>query len=146
MVDELLCFGWIDSVPRKLDTDRSMILISPRKTSSAWSAVNKKKIAKLLKANRLSPYAKQQIAAAKKSGMWSFLDDVDALIVPDDLLDALNTHKNARVNFENFPPSTRRGILEWIKWAKKSATRERRINHTAELAEQNIRANQPRGR
>ena len=44
IVDELLCYGWIDSLPRKLDNDRSMILISPRKSSSAWSAVNKKKI------------------------------------------------------------------------------------------------------
>ena len=53
LVDELLCFGWVDSLPRALDDLRSMHLIAPRKPGSGWSRVNKARVARLIADGRL---------------------------------------------------------------------------------------------
>src|SRR5258705_981220 len=49
-VEEALCFGWIDSLPRKLDEARSMLKFTPRKAKSPWSQLNKKRINRLIAA------------------------------------------------------------------------------------------------
>ena len=143
VIDEILCWGWIDSLARKIDDDRTMLLISPRKEKSAWSKVNKDKIARLEADDRIQPPGRAKIEAAKANGMWHFLDDVDALIKPDDLIAAFSAVPGSAENFDSFPASSRRGILEWIKQAKQNKTRKRRIDMTAELAGQNIMANHP---
>lgn len=142
IVDEALCFGWIDSLPRKLDVERSMLLLSPRKRGSAWSAVNKAKVERLGAAGLIHPAGQAIIDAAKADGSWTRLDAVDALVVPPELEAAFATRPGAAENFGRFPPSTRRGILEWIIQAKRPETRNRRITETADLAQRNIRANQ----
>lgn len=81
------------------------------------------------------------INLAKSSGTWDALNTVDALEDPHDLKAALVTVPNAKAHWEKFPPSTKRGILEWILNAKTSPTREKRIRETVTLAEQNIRGN-----
>lgn len=138
--EECLCFGWIDSKPGRVDESRSALLCTPRKAGSGWSKVNKVRLERLLAENLVTPRGLSAIEAAKVDGSWSRLDDVDALIVPDDLAKALEARPPARVNFDNFPPSARRGILEWILNAKREETRADRVSQTAELAEQNIRA------
>jgi len=74
IVDEALCFGWIDSLPRKLDESRTMLLLSPRRAGSGWSAINKKKAEALIAAGRIAPPGLAAIARAKKDGSWSKLD------------------------------------------------------------------------
>jgi uncharacterized protein YdeI (YjbR/CyaY-like superfamily) len=144
IVDELLCYGWIDSVPRKLDEDRTMLLISPRRAKSNWSKVNKDKIAKLELMGRMKPLGLQKVMQAKQEGTWDALNAVDELSEPSDLRAALDESPLAREHWNAFPPSARRGILEWIGNAKGAETRQRRVAETAELAAQNIRANTPR--
>ncbi|MEO0457220.1 MAG: YdeI/OmpD-associated family protein [Cyanobacteria bacterium P01_A01_bin.114] len=146
IVEEALCFGWVDSLPRALDAERTMLLLSPRQPKSAWSKLNKDRVAKMVAAGLMHPAGLKKIEQAKQDGAWYFLDDVEALVVPDDLQAALNQYPNAAQHFEAFPPSTKRGILEWIKLAKRAATRAKRIAETARLAEENIRANQPKKR
>ena len=141
IVQECLCFGWIDSLPRKLDEEKTMLYISPRKEGSNWSQVNKEYVAKLQQAGLLHEAGLQKIEQAKQDGSWSFLDDVEALILPDDLELAFSNNKTARENWTAFPPSVKRGILEWIKNAKRSETRVKRIRDTVEKAAKNIRAN-----
>ena len=141
IVQECLCFGWIDSLPRKLDEDRTMLYISPRKKGSNWSKVNKEYVAKLQQAGLIHEAGLQKIKQAKQDGSWSFLDDVEALILPDDLQLAFSDNQTARENWSAFPPSVKRGILEWIKNAKRSQTRAKRIRDTVEKAAKNIRAN-----
>ena len=80
--EEALCFGWIDSVPRALDADRSMLLITPRRPKSAWSRVNKDRVERLLAAGAMSPAGLAAVAAAQASGTWSALDAVEALELP----------------------------------------------------------------
>ncbi|MEL6496617.1 MAG: YdeI/OmpD-associated family protein, partial [Cyanobacteria bacterium J06623_7] len=68
-------------------------------------------------------------------------DDVEALILPDDLKLAFEDNAIAFHYWEQFPPSVKRGILEWIKNAKRPVTRNKRITETVSKAAQNIRAN-----
>ncbi len=141
-VDEALCFGWIDSKPNKRDDKSYYQYFSKRKNKSNWSKVNKNKVKELLAKNLMAKRGLKMIEIAKANGTWNALDKVDALIEPDDLLEEFSSNEKAFANWKNFPPSTRRGILEWIFNAKRATTRSKRINETVSLAEQNIRANQ----
>lgn len=141
VVEEAICFGWVDSLPRRLDEERTMLLLSPRKPGSAWSKVNKERAERMNAAGKMKPAGLTKIEQSKEDGSWTFLDDVEALVVPEDLSAALEGHENAAENFAAFPPSSKRGILEWIKQAKKPETRGKRIRETAELASRNVRAN-----
>ena len=140
IVEEALCFGWIDSLPRKLDENRTMLLLSPRQPKSVWSKLNKARVAALLNQQRIMPAGLRKIEQAKADGSWSFLDDVEALIVPEDLAIALTKLPLAQQNFDAFPPSAKKGILQWIKMAKREPTRQQRIEKTVTLAAQNIKA------
>lgn len=144
LAEEAICFGWIDSLPRKLDGSRTMLLLSPRKPRSAWSAINKQRAARMEAAGFMTAAGRAAIARAKANGAWDFLADVDALTPPADLAAALKRSPVASHHFAAFPPSARRGILEWIKQAKREQTRARRIAETVRLAAGNIRANQAR--
>jgi uncharacterized protein YdeI (YjbR/CyaY-like superfamily) len=143
-VDEALCFGWIDSKPNKRDTQSYYQYFSPRNPKSNWSRVNKEKIARLAQENRLQPSGWRLIELAKATGTWNALDDVENLIVPDDLQTAFDNNAQAWKYWQDFPPSVRRGILEWIFNAKRKTTRQKRIEETVRLAQKNIRANQYR--
>jgi uncharacterized protein YdeI (YjbR/CyaY-like superfamily) len=141
-VEEALCFGWIDSVARTLDETRSMLRFSPRKPRSGWSRSNKIRIERLAAAGLMTPAGQARIDAAIADGSWTQLDAVENLEVPEDLAHACAAYPNARANFDAFPRSARRGILEWIAQAKRPETRARRVAETARLAESNYRANQ----
>lgn len=137
-VEELLCWGWIDSVTRALDADRSMILVAPRNPKSAWSAINKAHVDRARACGAMTPAGEAKIAAAQANGMWDFLNDVDALIDPPDLTEALAVTGTAGF-WAAQPRSIRRGTLEWIKMAKTPETRARRIRDVTESAAQGKR-------
>ena len=141
-VEEAICFGWVDSLPRKLDDERSMLYFAPRKAGSNWSRLNKERVAALTGAGLMMPAGIAKVEAAKEDGSWTALDDVENLVVPPDLGAAFDSYPDSRENFEAFPRSVKRGILEWILNAKRDATRQKRIDETARLAAENIRANQ----
>jgi uncharacterized protein YdeI (YjbR/CyaY-like superfamily) len=136
-VEELLCWGWIDSVTRALDADRSMILIAPRNPKSAWSAINKAHVDRAIASGAMTSAGMAKVDVAKANGQWDFLNDVDALIAPDDLLAALGPAE--RAFWDATPKSVRRGTLEWIKTAKTPETRAKRIADVAESAAQGLR-------
>ncbi len=140
VVEEALCFGWIDSLPRKLDADRSMLLVSPRKPKSVWSKLNKERVKQLIESELMMPAGMEKIKAAKADGSWTFLDDVEALLIPEDLAAALAANAVAKQNFEKFSPSAKKGILQWIKMAKRSQTRQQRIEKTVACAALNQKA------
>jgi uncharacterized protein YdeI (YjbR/CyaY-like superfamily) len=142
IVEEALCFGWIDSKGRALDDERTMLWMAPRKPRTGWSRPNKERLERLIAAGLMAPAGAAKVAAAQADGSWSALDAVEALEVPDDLAAALAGYAAARTNFDAFPRSARRSILEWIAAAKTPATRAKRIEETARLAEENVRANQ----
>lgn len=142
IAEEALCFGWVDSKPGKVDDERTKLYLAPRKSGSNWSALNKRRVADLESAGLMTPAGRAAVEAAKLDGSWDALNDVENLVIPDDLMRALERYPDARGNFEAFPPSTRRGILEWIHNAKRDATRAKRVEETARLAQDDVRANQ----
>jgi uncharacterized protein YdeI (YjbR/CyaY-like superfamily) len=141
-VEEALCFGWIDSTPNKINEEMSKQYYAPRNPKSNWSKLNKTRVTKLLELGLITDAGMKMIDLAKKTGTWDALNDVDNLVIPEDLQTALQSMENAETNFNAFPASTKRGILEWILNAKTPDTRSKRILETATLAAQNIRANQ----
>ena len=140
-VEEALCVGWVDSKAGKLDADRATLWMSPRRPKSGWSRPNKVRVERLMAAGRMLPAGLAVIDEAKRRGTWTMLDEVEDLVVPDDLALALDATPPARTNWETFPRSARRGILEWIVQAKRPETRARRVEETAAKAALGQRAN-----
>lgn len=141
-VTEALRFGWIDSVARGLDERRSMLWYAPRRPGSGWSRSNKQRIARLEAEDRLHPAGRAVVEAARADGSWSLLDAVEDLVVPDDLAAAFDAHPGSREQWDAFPRSVRRALLEWIVQAKRPATRAKRIAEAASEAAHGRRANQ----
>jgi uncharacterized protein YdeI (YjbR/CyaY-like superfamily) len=137
-VQELLCWGWIDSVTRALDADRSMILVAPRNPKSAWSAINKAHVERARANGSMTPAGEAKVAAAQANGQWDFLNDVDALIDPPDLTAALAATGTAEF-WTAQPRSIRRGTLEWIKTARTAETRAKRIRDVTDSAARGLR-------
>jgi uncharacterized protein YdeI (YjbR/CyaY-like superfamily) len=138
ILDALLCFGWIDGIRRKVDADRTMQLISPRQTQ-IWAKSYKERAARLQDAGLIHEAGYAAIAASKKRGLWNAMDDVDALVIPDDLKNALENDPPSFSNFIAFAPSYRRNVLRWLKLAKTRPTREKRIATILETSAQNIK-------
>lgn len=141
-VDEALCFGWIDSKPNKRDDKSYFQFFAKRNPKSKWSGINKDKVANLTKSGLMMPAGLEVIELARQNGSWHALDEVEKILIPNDLQTAFIKNKNALKNWETFPRSVKRGILEWILNAKRPGTRLKRIQETVALAAQNIRANQ----
>ena len=140
---EALCFGWIDSKPNRRDDESYYLFFARRSPKSNWSRVNKDIIAELEAASKMAAPGREMVRLAKESGTWDALNEVDNLVVPDDLAQAFSEADGpARENWEAFPPSVQRGILEWIFNAVRPATRNNRIKTTAEMAGRGERANQ----
>jgi uncharacterized protein YdeI (YjbR/CyaY-like superfamily) len=140
-VEEALCFGWIDSKPNKRDDESYFQFFAKRNPKSNWSKVNKGKVAKLLERGLMAPPGLAAIEKAKQNGTWNALDEVEEMTIPEDLQKAFAQNQTAFSNFEKFPRSSKRNILEWIMNAKRPETRHARIEETVQLASENIKAN-----
>ncbi len=134
VIDELLCYGWVDGLCRKLDQARTMQLISPRR-QQAWAQSYRERVTRLEQEGRIKPAGLASVAQAKASGTWEAYAAVDALLVPDDLREALAAQPPAEVWFDASAPSYRRNVLRWIAAAKTEPTRLKRITETVQLAE-----------
>jgi uncharacterized protein YdeI (YjbR/CyaY-like superfamily) len=133
VLDELICFGWIDGIRRKLDNTRTMQLISPRRVQH-WAKTYKDRAGKLIKENKMHQSGLDSIKKGKESGLWNFMDDVDNLKIPDDLKTALNKLEGAFDFFDNINNSSKRFVLRWIKLSKTEKTRNIRIAKIAKLS------------
>lgn len=137
-VEEALCFGWIDSLPRKLDNERSMLKYTPRKSKSVWSKLNKERVERLIANKQMTAAGIAVIELAKKNGSWDTLNNsdfhADNNSLPPELEKALKKNKTALANFNNFAPGFRKQFLSWIDSAKQPVTREARIKQTVLMA------------
>lgn len=136
VLDELLCFGWIDGVRRKVDEHKTMQLISPRQVQH-WTKTYKDRFTKLEKEGRMTDAGREAVLASKNNGLWNFMDDVDALIKPADFVKCLEENPPAMNCFDAFGASSKRFMLRHIKIAKTAATRAKRIKEITLLAKQN---------
>ena len=133
IVQECLCFGWIDSLGRAKDDLRSMLYISPRKPGSNWSRVNKAHVQELEARGLIAPAGLAAIDRAKQDGTWTALDGVEALEVPPDLAAALGA-QDLRPVWDGWPRSIRRAALEILLNAKRPETRTRKVAEIVEAA------------
>jgi len=141
-VEEALCFGWIDSKANKRDENSYYQSFAKRSPKSNWSKINKERVAKLIEAKLMTEAGLAVIEIAKQNGTWNSLDKIEEIQIPPDLQKLFSKNKTAFKNFEAFPRSGKKAILEWISSAKKEETRQKRIEETVALATKNIRANQ----
>lgn len=139
-VEEALCFGWIDSIIKKIDDEKYARKFTPRRDNSNWSALNKRRANKMIKAGRMSEAGLAKIRRAKKTGLW----DNDprpqiSLDIPPEFAKALARNKKAKENFDNLAASYRKHYIGWIVVAKRPDTKERRIQESIALLEKGRR-------
>lgn len=133
-VEEALCFGWIDSIIKRIDQDKYCRKFTPRKDDSGWSNTNKRRVEKIIKEGRMTQFGQAKIDAAKRSGRWN--RDPRPVIdtaVPHDLSEALARNRKAQEVFEKLAPTYRMHFIGWIVTAKKPETRARRLKESLAL-------------
>ena len=125
LVDEALCFGWIDGKSKRLDDERWTIRLVPRKRGSKWSARNVERVEELAKLGRMTPAGVAAFEARNPDERpYATTDEVP--------LDAkaeatLKANAEAWEFFQDQPPTYRRNASRWVMSAKKAETRARRL-------------------
>ena len=125
---EALCFGWVDSLIKRLDEDRYAIKVTPRKQTSKWSDINRKRWSELKTAGRLQAPG---LAAAPTENRYAPRPEIPEL--PAYVAKAFKSHPRAWENFQALAPTYRRNFVVWIHIAKRPETRTRRIRESIEL-------------
>lgn len=140
VVEEALCFGWIDSTADTLDGERTLQLITPRKPKSTWTRLNRERVAAMEAAGLLTDAGRRAVEVAEANGWWTIYDPVEDLQEPDELRAALDAVPDARRQWDGFPPSARKAMLWWVISAVKPETRERRVTEIVSRAARGERA------
>lgn len=138
-VEEALCFGWIDSVIQKMDNEKYVQKFTPRKAGSKWSALNKRRVAKLIKEGRMTDagLAKLDYSGTRDDYGRTPRRRIEQLKIPTYLKQAFIVNPEAWQNFKKLAPSYRRNYILWISAAKKEETRRNRISEAVILLTQN---------
>jgi uncharacterized protein YdeI (YjbR/CyaY-like superfamily) len=139
-VEEALCFGWIDSIIKRIDAAKYARKFTPRKDNSKWSELNKRRANKMIKEGRMTDFGLAKIHAAKKTGLW-YEDSRPqiSLDIPPEFAKALARNKKAKENFDKLASSYRRHYIGWIAVAKRPETKKERIRESIFLLEKGER-------
>ena len=140
LVEEAICFGWIDSTANILDADRGLQLMTPRKQKSGWTRLNRRRVEAMEAQGRMTAAGRRAVDAAKANGWWTIYDAVEDLVEPQDLAAALAASPPARTAWTGFPPSARKQMLWWVISAGRPETRAKRIAQIVAQAELGRRA------
>ena len=135
-VEEALCFGWIDSIIKKIDNTKYVRKFTPRKDKSKWSALNRKRANKMIKEGRMTEAGLAKIKTARKTGLWE--KDGRPRIsfdVPPELAKALAQNRKAKENFDKLALSYRKQYIGWIAVAKRAETKKLRVEESIALLE-----------
>jgi uncharacterized protein YdeI (YjbR/CyaY-like superfamily) len=127
LVEEAICFGWIDSTAGTLDEERGLQMLTPRKPKSSWTRLNRRRVAEMEAAGLMTEAGRRAVRVARDNGWWSIYDQVEDLIEPDQLREALDADPVARLAWDGFPPSARKMMLWSVVSAAQDSTRRRRI-------------------
>jgi uncharacterized protein YdeI (YjbR/CyaY-like superfamily) len=137
-VEEALCFGWIDSIVKRIDEEKYAQKFTPRKDTGNWSEPNRKRLRKLIQEGRLTEAGRAKIAD-------KVLAELDRgpkarggeFVIPQYFKDALKRDRKAQKNFDNLAPSYQKLYVRWIGDAKREETRNRRLKEALKLLAQN---------
>lgn len=137
-VGEALCFGWIDSIIKRIDEDRFARKFTPRKADSRWSELNMDRAERMIREGRMTEYGLVQINEAKKSGEWFVrVLPKKEIEVPQFMREVLATNQKALLNFDNLAKSYKRQYIGWVMSAKKEDTKKKRFAEVVEHLERN---------
>jgi len=136
-VEDALCYGWIDSIIKKLDNDKYIRKFTSRKERSRWSPTNKDRAERMIREGLMTEYGFKKIEAAKASGKWDHpaVKPKLPLEMPAAFKEALENNNKAKNSFEQLPPSYQKQYLVWINVAKKPETKKQRIKESIRLLE-----------
>jgi uncharacterized protein YdeI (YjbR/CyaY-like superfamily) len=137
-VEEALCFGWIDSIIKKIDDEKYAQKFTPRKENSMWSESNKKRVNLMIGQGKMTKAGLALIRVAKKNGKWNEVFPREEFSeIPGELKIVLEKNKKARENFHALAPSYKKQYIGWIVTAKRPETREKRLQEAIILLEKN---------
>ncbi|MFN2144845.1 MAG: YdeI/OmpD-associated family protein [Anaerolineales bacterium] len=134
-LDEALCYGWVDSIIKKLDDEKYVRKFTPRREDSKWSLVNKTRVEELIVEGRMTEHGLALVEAAKKSGAWDnpgTKPEMD-FEIPEELSAALEENPEAAAFFESLAKTYRKQYIAWIATAKRAETREKRTAEAIQL-------------
>ncbi len=139
-VEEALCFGWIDGILKRIDSEKHTIRFCPRRKNSIWSERNKERVRRMVEAGRMTEAGLAKVRDAKENGQWDkAAEREDVTAVPPELAEALAKDDRARRNFEKLAPSYRKQFLYWIGTAKRDETRGKRVAETVKMVRESRR-------
>lgn len=143
-LEEALCFGWIDSIIKKVDDDQYLRKFTPRANISNWSDLNKKLVVSLINKNKMTEAGLRKIDVYLKTGKVDW--DVETLksdkekkefYIPDFILDEFANNEPALTNFNNLAQTYKRHYILWITAAKREEYIESRLKESIELLKEN---------
>jgi uncharacterized protein YdeI (YjbR/CyaY-like superfamily) len=133
-VEEALCFGWIDSRADSLDDDGYLLQMTPRRPGSAWSPSNTARVADLQAQGLMASAGLARVETARQDGSWDALNDIEALVMPTDVITALQAAPTALVNWQACPASRQKQLLYWLASAHRPETRTKRLAQLVQRA------------
>jgi len=137
-VEEALCFGWIDSLVHPIDDSLYKQVFTPRKSSSAWSALNKKRVEKLIAASLMTDAGMKMIELARTNGKWDAHAATEALTMPVELKKALNGNADAKKNWPTYTVSQQKAFLRMLHDAKTPETRAKRVARILDIVSKRV--------
>ncbi|OFX42213.1 MAG: hypothetical protein A2046_03865 [Bacteroidetes bacterium GWA2_30_7] len=136
-VEEALCFGWIDSTVRTIDSEKYCQKFTPRNKKSNWSDSNKLRIQKLLKEGLMADSGLEKIEGIDIYKLSKNEVNIEQLKLPEQFESELKTNKIAYENFKKLAPSHQKQYINWIMFAKKEETQIKRLNEAIKMLENN---------
>jgi uncharacterized protein YdeI (YjbR/CyaY-like superfamily) len=131
LIEEALCFGWIDGTARSVDDTRTSLYFCPRRKGGMWAASNKARVERLRTAGLMTAAGEAVIERAVADGSWTVLDRSEALELPDELAAALARRTGGLEAFDALRPGMRKQLIYQVDSAKRVETRERRAEDIA---------------
>jgi uncharacterized protein YdeI (YjbR/CyaY-like superfamily) len=133
-IEEALCHGWVDNIIKKIDDECYVRKFTPRKYDSKWSALNKKRVDKMIREKRMRPFGLAKVEYAKKNGIWDEPEEPRPHFeMHEEFQSALNQHPNAQEFFDSLNKADRQQYIYWVSSAKREETREKRIKESLDL-------------
>jgi uncharacterized protein YdeI (YjbR/CyaY-like superfamily) len=133
-VEEALCFGWIDSIIKRIDDDIYMQKFTPRKVNSKWSELNKKRVLKMIREGKMNKAGLKLVEIAKQNGNWdnAYTSNLN-LELSESILSILKNNNRAYDTYLNLAPSHKKNYNNWIMSAKKEETRLKRVREMIDV-------------